>query len=248
MHTRVKSLMSAVLLLASLGTVYTVYAAADSSELTGFPKIYQKWFEEAAAEFDVPVELLQSIAYTESRWRPIVPKGHAKKNGEDFQEADWHEGEMPPAYGIMGLRNDPHFGTSLNQAAALIHEMPVTLVTDTRSNIRGAAALLAQYGNRKNRNTPLEQWEEAVARLSGIPEREIAEMQTYEVFNAIKEGRGHDGHGKGHYKIKQRVVDLEKVYGHEKLRTLAASRVLIEYSQNNMKMSAPDANGAPAGR
>lgn len=237
MHTRIKSLVSALLLTASLGTAYAVYAAGNANELTGFPKIYQKWFEEAAAEFDVPVELLQSIAYTETRWRPIVPKGHAKKNGEDFQEADWHEGEMPPAYGIMGLRNDPHFGYSLNQAAALIREMPVTLVTDTRSNIRGAAALLAQYGNRKNRTTPLEQWEDAAAKLSGIPEREIAEMQTYEVFNAIKEGRGDKG-----YKIKQREVDLEKVYGRDKLRTLSASRVLLEYGQNKMRMTAPDAD------
>ena len=237
MHTRVKSLMSAVLLAVSLGTVYTVYAAPDSAELTGFPKIYQKWFEEAAAEFDVPVELLQSIAYTETRWRPVVAKGHAKKNGEDFQEFDWHEGEMMPAYGIMGLRNDPHFGYSLNQAAALIREMPEKLATDTRSNIRGAAALLAQYGNRKTRNTPLEQWEEAVAKLSGIPEREIAEMQSYEIFTTIKEGRGN-----GRYKIKQRAVDMEKVYGRDKLRTLAASRVLIELGRNNMKMTAPDAD------
>ena len=211
--------------------------------MTGFPKIYEKWFEEAAAEFDVPVELLQSIAYTETRWRPIVPKGHAKKNGEDFQEADWHEGEMPPAYGIMGLRNDPHFGYSLNQAAALIREMPVKLVTDTRSNIRGAAALLAQYGNRKNRNTPLEQWEDAVAKLSGIPEREIAEMQSYEILNTIKEGRG-----SGRYKVRQRAVDLERVYGRDKLRTLAASRVLMEFNRNNMRMSAPDADSMSPSR
>lgn len=243
MCKRIKSLLSAMLLAASLGAACTVHASANSPELTGFPKIYQKWFEEAAVEFDVPVELLQSIAYTETRWRPIVPKGHAKKNGEDFQEADWHEGEMPPAYGIMGLRNDPHFGTSLNQAAALIRELPVTLVTDTRSNIRGAAALLAQHGHRKTRSTPLEQWEEAVAKFSGIPEREIAEMQSYEVLNAIKEGRGSNS-----YRIKQRQIDLEKVYGREKLRTLSASRVLLEINPNSMRMSTPDSNGQPAGR
>ncbi len=243
MHTRIKSLLSAMLLATSLGAACTVHAAGNSPELTGFPKIYEKWFEEASAEFDVPVELLQSIAYTETRWRPIVAKGHAKKNGEDFHESDWHEGEMMPAYGIMGLRNDPHFGTSLNQAAALIREMPTKVATDTRTNIRGAAALLAQYGNRKTRDTPLEQWEEAVAKFSGIPEREIAEMQSYEVLNAIKEGRGDKG-----YKVKQRKVDMEKVFGRDKLRTLSASRVLLEIGPNSIKMSAPDANGQPAGR
>ncbi|MBS0307330.1 MAG: hypothetical protein JSS58_00035, partial [Proteobacteria bacterium] len=105
MHTRIKTRLSALLLVASLGMTCHVQAAGTPPDLTGYPRIYQKWFEEAAAEFDVPVELLQAIAYTETRWRPLVPKGQAKKNGEDFQEVVWHEGEMPPAYGIRGLRN-----------------------------------------------------------------------------------------------------------------------------------------------
>jgi hypothetical protein len=241
MHSPIKKLLTAIVLAAAFGSAYTVYAANNAQELSGFPRIYERWFEEAAAEFDVPVELLQSIAYAETRWRPIVPKGQAKKTGEDFQEADWHEGEMPPAYGIMGLRHDTHFGSSLNQAAALIREMPNTLVTDTRSNIRGAAALLAQYGNRKTRATPLEQWEEAVAKFSGIPEREIAEIQTYEVLNAIKEGRASD-----RYKIKQRDIDLEKVYGPDKLKTLSSSRVIVQFGPNETRIFTPDADTSSA--
>jgi hypothetical protein len=243
MVSRIKLLLSALLLTAGIGITPVLYAAAPKHELTGFPKIYQKWFEDAAAEFNVPVELLQSMAYAETRWRPIVPKGQAKKNGEDFQEVDWHEGDMPPAYGIMGLRNDTYFGTSLNQAAALIREMPATLVTDTRANIRGAAALLAQYGNRKTRYTPLEQWEDALAKFSGIPEREIAEIHTYEILTAIQSGR----EGKT-YKIKQRPIDLEKVFGKEKLRKLSAARITIEFGDEHTKIPGPDFVDPPAAK
>jgi hypothetical protein len=222
MTPRMKALLAAALLAASASTVIAVQAAAPEPELKGYARTYQLWFEQAAAEFNVPVELLQAIAYAESRWQPIVPKGHGRKNGEESIEVDWTTSEVPPTYGVMGLRNDTLFGTSLNQAAALIHELPSTLVNDTRANIRGAAALLAQYGNRKDRNTPLEQWEDALARYSGIPERDIAEIHTYEILNAIRDGRE-----SGQYKIKQRPVDLEKVYGRDKLERLSASRRIV---------------------
>ncbi len=245
MVSRIKNRLSAVLLAVGIGFVPAIHAAGNAAgakpELTGFSKIYQQWFEEAAAEFNVPVELLQSIAYAETRWRPIIPKGQAKKTGEDFQEVELHPGDMPPAYGIMGLRNDTHFGSSLNQAAALIREMPATLVVDTRANIRGAAALLAQYGNRKNRYTPLEQWEEAVAKLSGIPEREIAEIHTYDILTAIQNGRASH-----QYKIKQRPVNLEKVYGKEKLKKLSAAHLVVETGAGPSNILTPGAVNPPA--
>jgi hypothetical protein len=228
MLSRVKSLLAATLLAAGM-------SGACAAELKGFPRIYELWFEQAAAEFNVPVELLQGVAYAETRWRPVVPKGLAKKTGEDFIEVDFHEGEMPAVYGIMGLRNDGHFGRSLVQAAALIRELPETLVTDTRANIRGAAALLAQYGNRKDRNTPLELWEEALAKFSGIPDRAIAELQTYEILNAVSHGRSSD-----YYKIKQRKVDLEKVYGPEKLEKLSASRIVVQFTPDGAVISLPN--------
>lgn len=99
---------------------------------------------------------------------------------------------MPHGYGIMGLHEDDYFGRSLSKAAALIRETPATLLSDTRANIRGAAALLAQHGARKTRFFPLEDWEDAVARYSGIPQREIAQLYTYEIFTAIRQGRGGD--------------------------------------------------------
>ncbi len=194
-------------------------------------------FEEAAAEFDVPVELLQSIGYTESRWRHIIPE-----NEEVFEDANVTDNEegarpligpsrhkkgearhQPAAYGVMGLRDDDHFGHSLRTAAALIGLTPEELKADARQNIRGAAALLSAFGEGKTATTPIEQWEDAVARFSGIPQPRIAEMHTYDILNTIISGPSGD-----RFRVKQRELDLVQVYGGEKLKVLSAPRLTVD--------------------
>ena len=197
---------------------------------------------EASKEFNVPVELLESIAYAETRWRSHVPKGMLKKNGEPEIEVepDPHHG-MAPTYGIMGLRNDTYFGTSLTQGAALIRVSPEVAITDVRSNIRAAAALLAQYGARKTRDFPIADWEAAAARYSGIPQPEIAQVYSYEVLTAIRQGRE-----SADFKVGQRHVEMEKAYGKDKLKKLSARRIMIETGVPDPKISAPDFTDTPA--
>jgi hypothetical protein len=229
-------------LCAGLAATPAAFADGQPRQLTASAKLYKQYFQQASKEFDVPVELLESIAYAETRWISHVPKGQLKKNGEPQIEIDpdLHHG-MPPSYGIMGLRNDTYFGTSLTQGAALIRVSPGVVMTDVRSNIRAAAALLAHYGARKTRAFPLEDWEGAVARYSGIPQPEIAQIYTYEVLTAIRQGREDSG-----YKIGQRHVEMEKVYGKEKLKKLSARRITIETGIPDPKISAPDFVDTPA--
>ncbi|QNA88050.1 lytic transglycosylase domain-containing protein [Massilia sp. Dwa41.01b] len=226
------------------GTMAAPSAFADGQprELSAAAKRYQQYFREASKEFNVPVELLESIAYAESRWIAHVPKGQLKKSDEPQIEIDTDpHGGMPPTYGIMGLRNDTYFGTSLTQGAALIRVSPDVVMTDVRSNIRAAAALLSQYAARKTKNFPIEQWESAVARYSGIPQPEVAQIYTYEILTAIRQGR--EGSG---YKIGQRHVEMEKVYGKDKLRKLSARRITLETGVPDPKISAPDFVDTPA--
>jgi soluble lytic murein transglycosylase-like protein len=231
-------------LLAALGAGVTAppLAMADGAkrELTVHAKHYQQYFKEAASEFDVPVELLEAIAYAETRWHPHVPKGRLKKNGEPEVEVEAHDG-MPPAYGIMGLRNDGYFGQSLVQGAALIRATPEEAASDTRTNIRAAAALLSQYGARKTRAFPLEDWEDALAKYSGIPQREIAQIYTYEILTSIRQGRE-----SSEYKVSQKHVEMEKVYGKDKLHKLSARRITIETGVPDPKISVPDFVDQPA--
>lgn len=239
MKSRINATLLSAMCLIGLVSSPPVLADGPKVETSAQAKRYEKMFAEASNEFNVPVELLQAIAYAETRWRPHVKKGQAMKTGEAVVVLDEHNG-MPPSYGIMGLHDDNYFGHSLSAAAALIRENPATLQTDTRANIRGAAALLSQHSARKTRAFPLEDWEDAVAKYSGIPQRDIAQMYTYEVFTAIRQGReGAD------YKIAQKHVEMEKVFGKEKLRKLSARRVTIETGVPDPTLSAPDFVDAP---
>jgi hypothetical protein len=232
-----KSTLKACLLAAfCAGLAASPLALADGkpSELTQSAKRYQQYFNEASNEFNVPVELLEAIAYAETRWHPHVAKGQLRKNGEPEVEAGSHDG-MPPSYGIMGLRDDSYFGHSLSQGAALIRVTPAQAATDTRSNIRAAAALLSQHSARKTRAFPLEDWEAALAKYSGIPQREIAQIYTYEILTSIRQGRASD-----QFKVSQKHVEMEKVYGKDKLRKLSARRIMIETGVPDPKISVPD--------
>jgi N-acetyl-anhydromuramyl-L-alanine amidase AmpD len=164
-------------------------------------------FIQAANEFGVPADLLRSIAFVESRWTNHVP---------DVAE----EGAVPPAYGVMGLRDDDWFGHSLRDAAAMIGRTPEELKSDPELNIRGTAALLAILGRGA---TSLEEWEAAVAKLSGIPQDEVARIYTYDVFNSLRTGRASDD-----YSVRAHDVDLEKIYGRQFLQQLSAPMVTVQ--------------------
>jgi N-acetyl-anhydromuramyl-L-alanine amidase AmpD len=112
-------------------------------------------FAAAAAEFDVPRQLLQSIGYVETQWQMV----------EGLSEFDGQE----PAFGVMALRGD-----RLSLGAELAGETVDRVKTDRRANIRAAAALLsadADEAGLDRRN--LGAWAPAVARYSGIEQPEI---------------------------------------------------------------------------
>ena len=203
--------------------------------LTADPAQFNRWFHAAAAEFDVPVEVLQSVAYVESRWTHLAPPQSMKIE----QTLIDHE-TPPPAYGVMGLRDDAHFGHSLRDAAALLGRKPSELARDPELNIRGAAALLAQYGPGLSASDPLELWEPAVVRLSGIPQPGVAEMHSYDVFNAILSGRAAE-----QYHIAQRELSLDAIYGSEKLAVLSAPRLTMDFDRRG-GVATHSADYAPA--
>ena len=193
----------------------------DPTVLSEEASRYQQWMAEASVEFDVPVEILQAVAFTESRWRHLVPEEDAIPERR-FGAGRDHD-TQPPAYGVMGLRSDPHFGDSLAQAAALIGRSADELRSDPQLNIRGAAALLKQLSGGATRQSPLEAWEDAVALYSGIPEPQIAEMHTFDVMSAIVSGRASND-----FRVGQRELNLALVYGEEKLAVLKAPRLTVD--------------------
>ncbi len=149
---------------------------------------YPALFERAAAEFNVPADVLKGIAFAETRWAHLTwpPGDRGACNG------------MPRPYGIMSLRDDSWFGHSLREAAALIGQSPDVLKTDVRQNLRGAAALLRKLHDQMplpegTAGDAIESWRNAIAAYCGIPQPDFAQQHALEVFCHMN--RGYHQHG-----------------------------------------------------
>lgn len=140
-------------------------------------------FESNGLAYNVPVDLLKAIAYTETRFSHIIPH-------ENYSSCT----DAPHVFGIMGLRNDDWFGHSLIEAANLIGYQPEMLVNDYELNIRGAAALLSKIASEQNidRNN-LNAWRSVIERYSGIPQEDVKEFYSFDVFKVLSEGTETNG-------------------------------------------------------
>ncbi|MCC5876679.1 MAG: lytic transglycosylase domain-containing protein, partial [Candidatus Sumerlaeia bacterium] len=108
-----------------------------------------KVFDDAAAEFGVPSDLLRAVAWVESRWIHTGPS-------------------IDQGWGIMHLvENDT--AETLTLAAKAIGESTETLKQNPVANIRGAAAILAQFAKETAGDNPrLEDYQEALLKYSGL--------------------------------------------------------------------------------
>ncbi len=140
-------------------------------------------FESAAAEFNVPADLLRSIAFAETRWEHL----------------QWAEGDtascmgLPRSYGVMALRSDSWFGHSLERSADLLGMEPEILRRDVVHNIRGAAAYLRSLY--ETHPVPegtvrgdLESWQNAIGAYCGIPQPELAQQHALEIYERLSKG------------------------------------------------------------
>ncbi|HEY8375825.1 MAG TPA: N-acetylmuramoyl-L-alanine amidase [Nannocystis sp.] len=128
-------------------------------------------FRDAAAEFDVPMQVLQAVSYAETQWQMVT--GEVEFDGQE------------PAYGIMGLR-----GAHLELGASLIAATPEQVKTDRRTNIRAAAAVLRSYADDLDIDrADLGAWAPAIATLSGIAvEEALINYIHHDVYGPIRGG------------------------------------------------------------
>ncbi len=152
--------------------ITTIPALAQS------PEEITNAFQSSGTLYNVPVDILKSIAHTETRLSHIIPdESHEACSG------------MPHSYGIMGLKDDDWFGHSLVEAANLIGATPEMLIYNYELNIRGAAALLYNLAaemkiNRKNLNN----WKPVLEKYSGIPQEDVKEFYSFDAFKVLSEG------------------------------------------------------------
>jgi len=135
-------------------------------------------FQLHSSDYDIPTDLVKSVAYTETRFYHNVPdENHQACSG------------IPHSYGIMGLRNDDWFGHSLLKAAELIGISKDSIVLNYDLNIKAASALLSYYANefKINRNN-LNEWKTVLEKYSGIPQEEVKEFYSFDAFKVLSEG------------------------------------------------------------
>jgi hypothetical protein len=131
-------------------------------------------FQQASKEFDVPRDLLVTIAYAETHF-------------------DDHAGQpsVDNGYGLMHLVENSQTHT-LTQAAALLGVSPEVLKTDTPQNIRGGAALLRTYANEQGLNDltrkDMTEWHPVVARYSNATMEEISTLYADEAYTLLNNG------------------------------------------------------------
>lgn len=159
------------------------------------PNTLQKSFEKAAKEFDVPLSVLMSVAYNESRWN--------SHNGEPSASGGYGvmhltQVNQVPTISAKGERTsqtvtDDLEMHTLNTAAELIGLTPDLLKNNPAQNIRGGAALLAKYARETAGSLPKEQadWYGAVVKYSGSPINSVAKDFANEVYATIQQGAQH---------------------------------------------------------
>jgi hypothetical protein len=149
----------------------------------------------AAREFGVPVGLLLAISYNQTRWErpggaPSVDGGYGLMDltARTFPAAAGRGDPVHPA-----LRDATLAGThfTLDRAARLLHVRPGTLITSERQNIRGAAAVLAQYARELGGGGlpgSLGGWYGAVAEYGGTATSQAARRFADDVYATLRRG------------------------------------------------------------
>ncbi len=140
-------------------------------------------FTSASKAYNIPVDLLKAVSYEQTRYANITESN-----------ADRSQGEQPPVYGVMGLRNDDWFGHSLIEGAKLINQPADIVATNPYFNIQAAAALLSSIADSLNIDrTNLNNWRPALEEFSGIPQKDIRPFFTFDVFKVLSDGSNLDG-------------------------------------------------------
>jgi N-acetyl-anhydromuramyl-L-alanine amidase AmpD len=149
-------------------------AGAAPAPEAGAPGTADRAFAAAAAEYEVPRDLLVAVGYGESR-------------------LDDHGGGPSQAngYGVMHLVSNPHHRT-LERAVALTGLPRTALREETPANIRGAAAVLRDEADRLGLDAAerddVDAWYPAVARYGGAKDPATARFYADAVYGFLSDG------------------------------------------------------------
>lgn len=181
----------------------------------------QQLFSAAAQEFNVPEELLLAISYNQSRWE--THKGQPSVGGgfglmHLTAQIEPEDGRGDPSRPLP-VRTPQKSEFSLDRAAQLLNVPASDIKQSDRQNVRGGAAVLAQYARELNEGklpSSINDWYAAVARLSGAATTDRAAEFADSVYDSVKSGASLTTTDSQNLTLKGRDVRLE----HKDLGTL----------------------------
>ena len=128
----------------------------------------EKYFWDAASEFGVPLAILRSYGQLQSNWAQVSES-------------------MYGSWGIMGLIEN-NAVNQISEAAQLLNTSTDNIKTDAKTNIRAAAALLAQYQTKYGKALDPEDWFESTCDLTGFTDKAMQISFAKRVFETIEIG------------------------------------------------------------
>lgn len=157
----------------------------------------QKAFARAASEYKVPVSILLSVSYNQTRWEQHSgqPSGSGAYGIMALTDVSYAQQHAPKARSTLdggfsrAEANAPESRT-LPTASRLSGLSQQSVRTDAAQNIRAGAALLASYERQLVGSTPTNpaRWYGAVAKYSGSDNSVIARGFADEVYSTIRKG------------------------------------------------------------
>lgn len=126
-----------------------------------------KYFNQAAAEYGVPVSILKAVAQVQSNWAQVSESLYG-------------------SWGVMGIIEN-NFTKQITEASGLLHTDAASIKNDAKTNIRAAAALLRSYQQGQLSNN-LEDWFPAVKKLTGLTEEKLREELALRIYDVMSTG------------------------------------------------------------
>lgn len=173
-----------------------VFGMADPADAASRERTsLQDAFKKAAETYHVPLSVLLSVSYNETRWdshddKPSMDGGYGAMHLTDMNAPADLFAKGTPLNANARAAAQSKAAHTLDQAAKLIGAAPEALKTDQDKNILGGAALLADYQKKISGelSTDPADWYAAVAKYSGSNDYEAAVDFADQVYKTINQG------------------------------------------------------------
>ncbi len=127
-----------------------------------------KFFNQASAEFGVPVTILKAVAQVQSNWAQVSES-------------------MYGSWGVMGIIEN-NFTHQVSKAATLLNTDVASIKNDAQTNIRAGAVLLKVYQQGQPVSANEADWFQSVKKLTGLVDANLRNELALRIFDVMKSG------------------------------------------------------------